>query len=87
MGSDLPERCWVIMWRHYGRAYLLDVAADDEAFAAALACEIAESGREDVMVVEAALPDVDPETRARIWDRVQARLEREMPEWLRQAVQ
>lgn len=64
---------WVISWQNRGARFVLDV--DDEQDAHRIAVLLAESGREEVRIVRAELKaDVPPETKERIWQRIEARI-------------
>ena len=74
--------CWVLCWATDERWWVLDVA--DREDAESLAIRLAESGRQHVTIWRAVL-EVPPGTRERIWQRVRERLEREVPEVVREA--
>lgn len=71
-----------VIWRHEGREHLLDT--DDEAVARKIAVDLAELGRDDVLVSGPQLAEIDPEradrVRERTWAALVADLQRQRSE-------
>jgi len=69
---------WCVAWQWNRQPWEVDFAerADAESFA----LHLAESGREEVGVIQLAAPALDDESRDRIWTRIVHRLEGEAAE-------
>lgn len=65
-------RVWMVTWMHCGERCLIDL--DSENAALALAVALSETGRTDVHVTVVDYDD-DPERAARIWARIQERIQ------------